>query len=175
MDQQSDCFTTSVSFSLRVGKHRAIPNQRPQRTGSSQLSYVLQQQHASNINVSTTQFKISRTHLTTQALKQTPTANVLHSLRRKTDERFQVPLCLFVCVCARTLVVIVCYWVSLAVCFHSHSQSFPTLLPSRLIFLTLAVLCNSCKTLSAPRNHFMHFLLPFCHSAVFKILVYIGH
>lgn len=117
-------------------------------------------------SVSTTQFKISRTHLTTQTLKQTSTSHILLSQRRETDEHFQTPLCFCACMCA--LVAIVCYWVSLAVCFHSHSQSLSPLFPSYLIFLTLTVLCNSCKTLSAPKNHFMHFLLRFCHSAVFK-------
>lgn len=39
---------------------------------------------------------------------------------KETDEHCWMLLCMCVC----SLIVIGCYWVSLAVCFHSHSRSF---------------------------------------------------
>lgn len=104
--------------------------------------------------IPTTMFKISGPHSSTQVHTET-------SLRGK-------PMSVVGsrCIRARVLIVIGCYWVSLPVCFHSHS--FSLLLPARLILLTLTVSCNSGKTLSAPQDHFMHFLLQLCRCGVFK-------
>lgn len=96
---------------------------------------------------SQTEFRISGTHSSTQTLAPTSEAHTLHILKRKSDELFfffyhyyyiifEAAGCMGarVCVCARELVIMGCYWVLFSPTppYHPQLVSSSSHLPSRV-------------------------------------------
>ena len=141
-DKASDSWPVRLQIKKRcwlsVGKHRAIPNQTPTTHTFPHSSHNCSSAHQTHHNYSLLYLGHTHTHTHTH-------------IQIHTD------LCSYLCVC-------VCVgFVSLVVSFQLWWVFLPPFLPTHLI-----ILCKSCRTYSAPQNHFMHFLLQLCHLGVFK-------